>query len=71
MSMPSLHLLTILILSTTAAAQLTPCTLELGGKSPAYIDASGDLEVSDDKYGDDKNTNFTSVESEKTAVGQV
>merc|ERR1719483_71037 len=33
------------IIGTAAAAQLTPCTLELGGKSPTYIDASGDLEL--------------------------
>lgn len=33
------------IIGTTAAAQLTPCTLELGGKSPAYIDDTGDLEL--------------------------
>ena len=28
-----------------ANKHLTPCTLELGGKSPTYIDDSGDLEV--------------------------
>jgi len=33
------------IIGKAAAAQLTPCTLELGGKSPAYIDNSVDLEV--------------------------
>lgn len=27
-----------------ANRHLTPCTLELGGKSPAYIDDSGSLE---------------------------
>ena len=27
-----------------ANKHLTPCTLELGGKSPAYIDDSGNLE---------------------------
>ena len=32
---------------TRAAANvhLTPCTLELGGKSPTYFDDSGDIEV--------------------------
>ena len=32
---------------TRAAANvhLTPCTLELGGKSPTYFDDSGDMEV--------------------------
>jgi len=33
------------IIGTTAASTLTPCTLELGGKSPAYLDDSGDLEL--------------------------
>ncbi|NGP88595.1 aldehyde dehydrogenase [Fodinibius halophilus] len=33
------------IIMTAAAEQLTPVTLELGGKSPAIIDASADLPV--------------------------
>ena len=28
-----------------ANKHLTPCTLELGGKSPTYIDDTGNLEV--------------------------
>ena len=28
-----------------ANVHLTPCTLELGGKSPTYFDDSGDMEV--------------------------
>jgi aldehyde dehydrogenase (NAD+) len=31
--------------SAAANKHLTPCTLELGGKSPTYIDDSGDMEV--------------------------
>lgn len=33
------------IVRKAANENLTPCTLELGGKSPCYIDASADLEV--------------------------
>jgi len=33
------------IVGAAANAHLTPCTLELGGKSPVYMDDSGNLEV--------------------------
>ena len=33
------------IVMTAAAKHLTPCTLELGGKSPCLIDKSANLEV--------------------------
>jgi len=33
------------IIGEAANKHLTPCTLELGGKSPAYIDGTGNLEV--------------------------
>ncbi|KAF7269575.1 hypothetical protein GWI33_017379 [Rhynchophorus ferrugineus] len=33
------------IIHAAAAKNLTPCTLELGGKSPTYIDSSGKIEV--------------------------
>jgi aldehyde dehydrogenase (NAD+) len=34
------------VVMTAAAKHLTPVTLELGGKSPCYVDRSADLEVS-------------------------
>ena len=34
----------VLIFSAAANKHLTPVTLELGGKSPAFVDESGDLE---------------------------
>ena len=33
-----------MLLRAAANKHLTPCTLELGGKSPAYIDSTGNLE---------------------------
>ena len=33
------------MIRAAANVHLTPCTLELGGKSPTYFDDSGDLEV--------------------------
>jgi len=33
------------IVGAAANVHLTPCTLELGGKSPTYFDDSGDLEI--------------------------
>jgi aldehyde dehydrogenase (NAD+) len=33
------------IIMTAAAKHLTPVTLELGGKCPAYVNASADLKV--------------------------
>ena len=33
------------LFSAAANKHLTPCTLELGGKSPAFVDDSGNLEV--------------------------
>ena len=35
---------TLCAIREAANKHLTPCTLELGGKSPAYIDDSGNLE---------------------------
>lgn len=37
------------IIATAAAKHLTPVVLELGGKSPAYVDASADLDVAADR----------------------
>ncbi len=37
------------IVAESAAKNLTPCTLELGGKSPAIIDSSANLEMSAEK----------------------
>ena len=33
------------IIRQAANVHLTPCTLELGGKSPVYIDANANIEV--------------------------
>jgi acyl-CoA reductase-like NAD-dependent aldehyde dehydrogenase len=33
------------IIGQAANVHLTPCTLELGGKSPVYIDAKANIEV--------------------------
>ena len=33
------------IVARAASANLTPCTLELGGKSPLYIDSNVNLEI--------------------------
>ena len=33
------------IIARAASANLTPCTLELGGKSPIYIDTTVNLEL--------------------------
>ena len=35
----------MLMIRAAANVHLTPCTLELGGKSPTYFDDSGDMEV--------------------------
>src|SRR5699024_9640777 len=37
------------IVMTAAAKHLTPVTLELGGKSPVYVDESADLRVAADR----------------------
>ena len=33
------------IIGEAANKNLTPCTLEIGGKSPAYVDVSANLDV--------------------------
>ena len=51
---------------------LTPCTLELGGKSPAYIDSTGDLEVSDEQYKEyNQVKKHDAVEGKEAGLGEV
>ena len=38
------------IVATAAARHLTPVTLELGGKSPCYIDPSCNVQVNDSPF---------------------
>ena len=56
------------MLMTRAAANvhLTPCTLELGGKSPTYFDDSGDMEVGTIIF-----IIASPDQSEKTSLGKV
>ena len=45
------------IVMTAAAAHLTPVTLELGGKSPTFVDGTGDLEIAAQRIAWGKFTN--------------
>jgi acyl-CoA reductase-like NAD-dependent aldehyde dehydrogenase len=38
------------LVATAAAQNLVPCILELGGKSPAIVDGSGDLAMAARRY---------------------
>ena len=58
--------ITMLMIRAAVNVHLTPCTLELGGKSPTYFDDSGDMEVRTIIF-----IIASPDQSEKTSLGKV